>query len=273
MITLTQKYAYRVPLDAENIAPNVFAGKSLEEIRSLPIWEGNRRKTLCDLFSVGSKEDTRSDAVTIRMVGDFTKVKRIGAKMSFGRIVVKGSVGFRLGEEMSGGEITVTRNAGSWAGMMMKGGEIQIAGDAGDYVGAAYRGSKSGMKGGVIGIRGDAGNDVGYCMADGLIKIGGNVGQFAGVRMTNGAIFVEGDAEGRVGAEMVGGRVVVMGKVPSILPSFIIEGIRPRVRVGEERMAGPFYLFKGDVTNSWRGSLYVAQEKNPHLKIYESKIV
>jgi len=272
LVTLYQKSSFRVPVDAENVTPDAFAGKSVNEIKSLHLWEGNHRRALSDLFKVDCEEGVCGEDVNIQIVGDLTKVKRLGARMSRGRIVVEGSVGMRLGEEMSGGDITVTGNAGSWAGMMMKGGKIEVAGNVGDYIGASYRGSTVGMKSGAIIVRGDAGNEVGCFMNGGFIRIGGNVEQFMGMHMRNGGILVEGDAGDRVGAEMMGGRIVVLGKVSTILPSFIVDEIRPNVRVGDERVSGPFYVFKGDVTESWNGSLYVAIGKNLHLKVYESKI-
>lgn len=258
-------------MDGENIAPDAFVGKSVGEISSLPIWEGNRRRVLDDLFTVEHDEGQGED-MTIRIVGDLTRVKRIGAKMSRGRIVVEGNVGMRLGEEMRGGEITVKGNADAWAGRMMKGGKIEVAGNAGDYIGSSYRGSTVGMKGGTIIVRGNAGIEVGCFMNGGLIRIGGKAEEFVGMHMRGGTILVEGDVGERVGAKMMDGAIVVLGKVPSVLPSFIVDGIRPRARVGEERINGPFYLFKGDVTESWSGSLYVAVAKNSHLKVYESKI-
>lgn len=273
MLLITPKYEFTVPIDVENVIPDQIVGKTLKQIQTVPLWEGNRKKTLTDLFEIEYEEEVANEKICIRMVGDLQKVKRIGAKMSQGRIEVKGNVGMRLGEEMIGGEITVNGDAGSWAGMMMKGGKIWISGDTGDYLGASYRGSSEGMRGGTIIIEGTAGNEVGCFMIDGLIQIKGNVGELTGIHMRGGAILVQGNAEARIGAEMMGGRIVVLGSVPSILPGFSIDRIRPRVRVGDERIPGPFYLFKGDVPESWNGSLYVSINANPHLKLYESKMV
>jgi formylmethanofuran dehydrogenase subunit C len=273
MLILTPKYEFTVPIDVDHIVPDQMVNKTLNQIRLIPLWEGNRQKKLIDLFEIEFDGNAASDNVCIRMIGDLHKVKRIGAKMSQGRIEVEGNVGMRLGEQMVGGEIAVNGNAGSWAGMMMKGGTIWISGDAGDYLGAAYRGSSEGMRGGAMIIEGNAGNEVGCFMIDGTIQIRGNVGGFTGMHMRGGAILVQGNAGARIGAEMMGGRIVVLGTVPSILPGFFIDRIRPRVRVGEERIQGPFYLFKGDVPESWNGSLYVSLRENPHLKSYEEKMV
>lgn len=271
MIILSPKYSFSVPIDAESITPDAFLGKSVGEVSSLPIWEGNRRRALGELFKIECDEGNE-EAVTIRMIGDFAKVKRIGARMSCGLIVIEGSVGMRLGEGMRGGEITVKGDADSWVGMMMKGGRIEVSGNAGDYIGSSYRGSIKGMKDGAIVVRGNAGVEAGCFMNGGLIRVGGKAEQFVGMHMRGGTILIEGDAGERVGAEMVGGTVIVLGQVPSVLPGFIVDGVRTRARVGEERVNGPFYLFKGDVAESWNGSLYVSVDRNPHLKVYESKI-
>lgn len=235
----------------------------------LQVWEGNRRRNLDELFKIEHKTDYASEKTAIRVSGDLSKVRRIGAKMSTGRIIIEGNVGMHLGEEIEGGVITVTGNAGSWAGGMMKGGTIEIKGDAGDYVGAAYRGSTKGMSGGTIIVYGNAGNEVGYFMRNGLIKVYGNVGQFAGIHMGKGTIFVQGDSEGRAGAQMRKGKIVVCGNIPSILPTFTVESIKPKVKIDEEKVAGPFYLFAGDIAEGGEGKLYVSQKQNQHLSFYE----
>ena len=273
MIILSPKHIFNVPVDAENITPDMFIGKNLDEIKLLRIYEGNRERILADIFVVEQKYDIQDDNASIQMLGDFTKVKRIGAKMSLGQIVVNGNVGMRLGEGMKGGKINVNGNADSWAGMMMKGGIIEISGNAGDYVGSSYRGSTVGMTGGKIIVNGDAGNEVGCFMNDGLINIKGKVMDFVGIHMRGGTILVEGDAGTRAGAEMMGGKIVILGKVPSILPSIIVDEFRKSVKVYKDRIEGPFYLFKGDITESWNGSVYILTQKNPHLKFYDAKIV
>lgn len=267
MITLTQKHRFRVPIHAENITPDIFETKTIDEIKILPVFEGNRRRVIADLFKVD--DDSSNEDRTIHLVGDLTKLKKIGAKMSLGQIVVDGSVGMRLGEGMRGGTITVKGNADSWVGTMMKGGLIEVLGNAGDYIGASYRGSTEGMKKGTIVVHGDAGSDVGCFMKNGLIKVLGNIGSFAGINMRDGTILVIGNSEGRLGAQMRGGKIVVLGYVPSILPTFTINSIRRRARVGNERVSGPFYMYNGDIAEMGEGRLYVSKAKNPHLKVYE----
>lgn len=269
VVTLRPKRSFKVPVDAECLTPDIFAGKSNREITALKLREGNRERALGELFEVEGESGATPKEVSIQILGDVRKVKRIGARMSTGEIVVHGDVGMHLGEEMTGGRITVTGSADSWVGSMMKKGMIEIKGDAGDYAGAAYRGSTVGMSGGTILIHGNAGNEVGCFMRKGLIKVYGNAGNLAGMHMRNGTILVQGNSEGRAGAEMTGGRIVACGSIPSILPTFTIDSVRPRVKVEEEEVPGPFYMFVGDLTEDGDGKLYVSQTRNPQLKFYE----
>jgi len=263
------KYEFRVPINGECITPNAFADKSIQEIEAIKIWEGNKQKNLGELFKITSENSTKTEETCIKLVGNLTKVRRIGASMSTGEIIIEGNVGMHLGEEMKGGKITVLGNADSWAGCMMKDGTIEIKGNAGDYIGAAYRGSTKGMKNGTIIIHGNAGNEVGCYMRKGLIKIYGEAGQFVGIHMKDGTILVKGNSQGRAGANMKGGKIVICGYTPSILPTFTIDSIRPKTKVNNEEYAGPFYLFIGDLTEKGDGRIFVAKDKNPHLNFYE----
>jgi len=139
VIILYPRHAFKVPVDAECISPDVFAEKSAKEIATLQIWEGNQKRTLSDLFKIKHETDSPSEEFTIRICGDVSKVRKIGAKMSMGHIIIESDAGMHLGEEMKGGVITVTGNADSWTGSIMKNGTIEIKGNAGDYIGASYR--------------------------------------------------------------------------------------------------------------------------------------
>ncbi len=269
MITLHPKRKFKFPIEAKNISPDIFAKKSSTEIAALQLWEGNKKRSLGDLFNIKQDSGSSSEELTIKIEGDASKLRNIGAGMSMGRIVVDGDAGMHLGEEMSGGEITVAGNAGSWAGSKMKGGTIEIKGNAGDYIGASYRGSTQGMSGGKIIIHGNAGYEVGCFMRDGVIKILGDVGLFAGIHMSNGTIFVQGNSEGRDGAQMINGKIVIVGQVPAVMPTFTVDSIKPKVKVGGEKIEGPFYQFIGDLADKGKGKLYVSKTKNPHLSSYE----
>jgi formylmethanofuran dehydrogenase subunit C len=269
MITLYPKHAFKLPIEAESLTPDFFAEKSEKEIAKSQIWQGNRKLTLSDLFKIEHETLSPSEKLTIRICGDVSKVRKIGAKMSLGNLIVEGDAGMHLGEEMNGGKITVTGNAGSWTGSKMKTGTIEIKGNAGNYIGASYRGSTKGMSGGKIIIHGNAGSEVGCFMRNGLIKVHGNIGRFAGIHMRNGTIFIQGNSEERPGAQMINGKIVICGYVPGVLPTFTIDDIKPSVKVDQEKVEGPFYRFVGDLADEGNGKLFVSKTNNPHLSPYE----
>jgi len=271
MITLYPLKQFRFPVTAECISPDIFQDKKCEEVEALKIWEGNKKKRLGELFKVEeTKTDQHQAETTLAISGDLSEVRRIGAYMTGGSITIKGDVGTHLGEEMKGGKITVHGNVASWAGSMMKGGTIEIRGNTSDYLGAPYRGSNQGMRGGEIIVHGDVGNETGAYMKKGLIKIYGNVGQFAGSRMHNGTIYVQKNCEGRVGACMRNGKIIIGGFLESVLPTFTIDSIRKRVKIGgDDAVEGYFYRFLGDLAENGIGKLFVFKDKNPQLHHYE----
>ncbi len=268
-MTLYPKRVFKVPVYAECISPDVFAGKSRDEICELKVWEGNKQRCLGEVFNVTEEAEDSAEKDIIRLVGDFRKVRMMGYAMSSGAIRIEGAVGMRLGEGMKGGEIVVRGNVDSWVGCEMKGGRIEVSGSAGDYVGASNRGATEGMTGGTIHVHGDAGNEAGCFMKGGTIRVEGSAGEFAGVHMRDGTIIVMGDCGGRPGAEMLDGRIVICGRLPSVLPTFTIDSVRPDVKVDEGKIAGPFYRFVGDIVDEGKGKLFVAKDKNPHLAFLE----
>ncbi|HDO41298.1 MAG TPA: formylmethanofuran dehydrogenase subunit C [Candidatus Bathyarchaeota archaeon] len=268
---ITPKYQFRVPVYAECISPDVFNGKKLDEIVKLKAWEGNKSRSLGDLFNIKIRRETElsADELIINLAGDFSKVRKIGANMTSGKIIVDGNIGMHLGENMEGGEIIVNGNADSWVGGSMKGGKIEIKGSAEDYIGAPYRGSVEGMKGGLIIIHGNAGRETGCLMRGGLIKIHGSVKHFVGVNMIDGTILVRGNSDGKAGAGMRNGKIIICGYIPSVLPTFTIDGVRSSTKVNGEKISGPFYRFIGDMADDGEGKLFISKAKNPHLKFYE----
>jgi len=268
-VTLCLRKEFRVSVNARCLSPDIFAGKSLSEIATLEIWEGNRKHSLSDFFEIEGNCGSTSGEVAIHLVGDLSKVHRIGAGMTGGEVKIQGHVGMHLGEEMRNGTITVEGNAGSWLGSVMNDGTIEVKGNAGDYVGGIYRGSTKGMRGGTIIVYGNAGTEVGCYMRNGLIKIHGNVDQFVGIHMKHGTIVVHGRAEERAGAYMTGGKVVLCNYTPSVLPTFTIDSIKRKAKVDGEEIQGPFYLFIGDLTEHGEGKLYVSKNHNEHLSKYE----
>jgi len=267
MITLTPKRKFEVPLQAACITPETFKGKTPAEIAELPITEGNQPLKLGDAFDI-VQDNTALPDITIN--GDAGKVKRIGQGMKTGEIVINGDVGMHTGEKMMGGKITVNGNAGNWTGSEMKGGTIEIHGDAGDYMASAYRGSSAGMKGGLITVDGKVGSDVATYLHGGVIKIKGGAGRFLGYHMSDGTILVELQNDVRPGACMTGGKIVIAGKIDEVLPSFTIDSVKPKVKIDDtQSVAGPFYVFLGDLSEHGTGKIFVNKALNPQMKTYE----
>jgi len=224
-LILTPKNLPDLPLEAEVITPDSVAGKTLKEVKSLPVYVGNTTETLGKYFEIkGETAETPSDQL-VAIQGECGNVKYIGAGMTAGRLIVEGCVGMHAGAEMEGGELIVTGSASNWAGAEMKGGLLRIHGDAGHQLGAAYRGSPEGMTGGVIVVGGDVGLEAGAFMRRGMLIIHGNVDSFLGVHMNGGEIFVFGKIAKRLGAEAKGngGFIACFGGVESILPTYVYD--------------------------------------------------
>jgi formylmethanofuran dehydrogenase subunit C len=205
-----------LPVEAEAISPDRFAGLSQAEVAALPVLVGRRHRHLGDLFGVEG-----DGAAEILIEGDLSHVKRIGQGMSQGKIEIRGHVGMHLGCEMCGGEIQVQGEVGAWAGARMSGGRLWVRGNAGAMLGGMYSGQTRGMRGGTIVVEGNAGVRAGERMRRGLIVIGGDAGQFAGVRMIAGSIVVLGLLGKRPGAGMKRGTIVALGGLEDgLLPTF-----------------------------------------------------
>ena len=154
MITLTPKRHLKY-LSKQHASAQKHIRKRHRRNSKPAVTEGNRNLKLGDLFEI--QEDTSKPLY--HLTGDVSKVKRIGALMKTGEIVINGDVGMHTGEKMTGGKITVNGNIGGWSGNDMKGGLIEVHGNAGDYLASPYRGTSTGMKGGVITIDGNVGTD------------------------------------------------------------------------------------------------------------------
>ena len=267
MIILTPKRKFEVPVQAACISPDVFRGKDTNEIANLPITEGNRNLKLGDLFEI-QEDSLETPYITIN--GDVGKVKRIGQAMKTGEILVNCDCGMHTGEKMAGGKITVNGNIGGWSGNDMKGGLIEVRGDAGDYLASPYRGTATGMKGGLIVVDGKVGSDVGCYLKGGVLKIKGGAGRFLGYHMSDGAILVDKECDTRAGACMTGGKIVITGTIPEVMPTFTIDSVKPKVKIDDtQTVAGPFYVFLGDLAEHGTGKIFVNKASNPQLKTYE----
>ncbi len=272
VITLTPKKDFNLPVIGYKISPDEFSNKTIEEIKQLPAREGNTRKTIGDLFNVSGETVDSAKDLEIRIEGNAEKVKKIGYKMTAGKITIQGNAGFYLGDSMQNGEIEVEGDALSWLGVRMHGGKIHIHGRAGDFIGGSYRGMMLGIEQGEIIVDKDAGSYIGFWMRGGKIHIKGNTGPFAGMHMQGGQILIEGNTGAKLGALMKKGKIILMGHTPRILPSHTFEEIKKSAKFSGIKYQGPFYLFTGDIAEDGTGKVYINKEANPQLAFYEKYI-
>lgn len=277
VVRLTLKRQPEIPLEAENISPDVIAPLGLDELRALPLFLGKRQYRLDEFFEV---EGSGSDQIEIQ--GDTVRVKWIGRGMTRGRISIGGSVGMHLGAFMKGGEITVHGNAGDWVGGEMTGGAIRVHGNVGGQMGAAYRGSLSGMRGGTIIVDGSAGMELGMRMRRGTIAVGGSVRDFAGLQMKGGTIILLGGAEIRTGAWMVRGTIVSLKPI-RLLPTFFYacsyqptflrlyaNRLRPLgVSLPAGNDAGVYRRYTGDTSVPGKGEILMWEAANYTSRVFQ----
>src|SRR5215216_285605 len=239
-LTLTLREQPVVPLEAEVLCPDRLAGASREEIEALPVWHGNERTRVSEFFAVSGAGDD------VRLEGDLSRVKFVGAGMTAGRLTVAGDVGMHAGAGMRGGELHVEGDAGDWAGAGMRGGKLVVHGDAGAQAGAGVR--------------------------RGLIAVAGRVGDAAGLRMLAGTIVALGGLGRRAGAGIRRGSLVTMAPATP-LATFVFSCIyRPpflrlylrRLRalglaVSDDQIDGRYARWCGDSLELRRGEILILE--------------
>lgn len=202
----------RQRIDLSSLTERLRAAKNAAEIEKLPLFVGNRKCRLGDLFVVYGKP---GDRLVIDNVND--KIDGIGCRWREGILTVYGDAGNCLGRGMTGGAITVHGNAGDFAASGMRGGEILIEGDVGDFLGAPLTGERIGMNGGVVRVEGNAGARAGDRLRRGLLLVEGDVGELCASRMIAGSIAVMGRVGPRLGFAMRRGTLFMM-RPPSRFP-------------------------------------------------------
>src|SRR5919202_2474249 len=265
-LTLTLREEPAVPLEADVLRPDRLAGASREEIEALSVWHGNERARVGDFFAVSGAGDD------VRLQGDLSRVKLVGAGMTAGRLTVAGDVGMHAGTGMRGGELHVEGDAGDWAGAGMRGGTLVVRGSAGRQLGGVYPGERAGMRGGEIVVHGDAGEQAGAGLRRGLIAVGGRVGDAAGLRMLAGTIVALGGIGAEPGASMRRGTIVGMSQVTplptfsyacSFRPPFLRLYLRHLRALGlpltDEQIEGRYARWCGDALELRRGEILILE--------------
>ncbi len=252
----------------EELLPQTIIGMSPDEVFRLPLWVGNRRVPVGELFEV-----TSTDEECLTIEGDLRHLNGIGRKMATGSLVVRGNAGAHLGSGMSGGMIEVFGNVAEYAGSEMRGGFLKIAGSAGFGLGAAYDGSRIGMREGVILVQGATGDDAGFKMRRGLIAVVGDVGSGFGRSMIAGSLFTFGKVGHFAGLGMKRGTIGLLGSgEPDLFPCFESTGCYrfPFLSIYLRRLATwglpvsaemfdtKFARYNGDLSEGGRGEILIA---------------
>src|SRR5918999_315366 len=263
-LTLTMREQPDVPLAAEVLTPDRLAGE--EDVAALPLWHGKERTRVGEFFAVSGAGDD------VRLEGDLSRVKSVGAGMTAGRLTVAGDVGTHAGAGMRGGELQVEGDAGDWAGAGMHGGAFIVRGSAGRQLGGVYPGERAGMRGGEIVVHGDAGAQAGAGVRRGLIAVAGRVGDAAGLRMLAGTIIALGGGGRRAGPGMRRDSIVTRAPATPLAPFLFSCTYRPpflrlylrRLRalglaVSDEQLDGRYVRWCGDGLELRRGEILILE--------------
>jgi formylmethanofuran dehydrogenase subunit C len=242
-VTITMKNPPALYLEADNVSPDAFAGKTAAQIAELHVHEGNTTKKLGDYFTVSGDAGATATETKVIVKGDMKKVKYLGFKISAGELVIESTADQYVGAWMTGGKILVTGDVSAFAALAMKGGELVIEGNAGNYLGAAYRGDWRGMSGGKILVKGNAGSDIGQYMLGGEIVVNGNADVHVMTHAEGGKTIIKGDAKSKIGGQMVEGTIIVFGAIEVMMPGFKPNG---EVELEVDGTKAKFAHFIGD---------------------------
>ena len=250
-ITLSLRGSLDEVLDIDGITGDRFAVLSEREIAALPAWLGSREAELGDFFDVRGER-----SANVRIEGDLSRMHRLAAGMTGGRVHVVGDVGDE-------------------AGLAMAGGVLLIEGSAGNRLGAASAGASKGMSGGEIVVLGSAGAEAAARARRGLVVVVGNLGDEAARAMLAGTIVVFGRTGARAGRGSKRGSIIALGGI-SVPETYwlactyqpphvrlILTYLRRRhgLTVADRMLDGQYRRHCGDAGNPGRGEIleWVAQ--------------
>ncbi len=255
-LTLTLRVQPDVPLEAEVLTPDRLVG----DIAALPLWHGKERTRVGEFFAVSGSGDD------VRLEGDLSRVKYVGAGMTVGRLTVAGDVGMHAGAGMRGGELHVEGDAGDHAGAGMRGGTLVVRGSVGRKLGSER------MRGGEIVVHGEAGEQAGAGLRRGLIAVAGRAGEAAGLRMLAGTIVALGGVGRHAGAGMRRGSIVATEAAPLSTFTFSCTYRPPYLRlylrrlralglpVSDEQIDGRYARWCGDGLELRRGEILILED-------------
>ena len=258
IITLSMIKYSQIPLEFDNVLPELLYDKTLKEIGDVIVYRGNSQCALSEYFDVAVEGECNcaSDCKII-MNGNLERVKYIGLNMSEGMIEVNSGVDLHLGAQMSGGHIIVNGDAESYVGREMKGGLIEVNGSTKEFCGASYMGEWRGMSGGKIIINGDVGEQLAECMSSGEIYVKGNCGKLLAIHMMGGYVQIDGDVDRWPARKIKKGTVVINGSVGEILEGFTKKETVANPLINGKYHIGSYTLYVGDVTVRGKAQLWI----------------
>lgn len=206
-------------IDMRSLTPHQLAKKTNKEIAALPLYHGNRKIQVGDLFKISGR-----DKSNLHILSDSHKLDYIGAANTQGDITVEGMTGAYAGTEIKAGNLIIIGDAGDYAGAGLVKGNITIHGNAGDFLGAALVGERQGMRGGSIIVKGNAGDRVADRLRRGTIIIRGKCGDYCASRMIAGSVAVLGKAGNNAGYNMKRGSLLFKRKPASFPATFNTNG-------------------------------------------------
>ena len=257
-IELTLTKALKIPLEFDNVLPELLYDKTLDDIKNTIVYQGNKEKTLKDFFEINLRGlcEKASDCKLI-INGQLNRIKYIGNNMSCGIIVANGDVDLHAGSMMSGGHLIINGNAESYLGREMSGGLIEVKGNVREFCGSSYVGEWRGMNGGTIIVDGNAGKQLADCMLKGKIHIKGNCDILAGVHMAGGFIQIDGDVESWPGGQMKKGIIVINGHIKDMLQGFKLKEVVYHPLINNKYFVGKYELYLGDIGSNGKGQLWL----------------
>lgn len=214
-LTLELKNPPRWRIDMRSLTPHQLATKTNKEIAALPLYYGNRKIQVGDLFKISGR-----DKNNLQILSDSPKLDYIGAENTLGNITVEGMAGAYAGTEMKAGTLVIIGDAGDYTAAGLVNGNITIHGNTGNFLGAALVGERQGMRGGNIIVKGNAGDRVADRQRRGTIIIHGNCGDYCAARMIAGSVAVLGKAGNNAGYNMKRGSLLFKQKPASIPVTF-----------------------------------------------------
>ncbi len=257
-IRLSLKRQVKIPLEFDNVLPELLYDKSMDKLNDVIVYQGNRKKKLNEFFDVeveGSADKPCDCKVIIN--GELGRIKYIGNEMSCGIIIANGDVDLHAGAMMSGGHLIINGNAESYLGREMTGGLIEVNGSVREFCGSSYVGEWRGMNGGTIIIEENAGKQLADCMLNGYIHIKGNCDILPGVHMAGGFIQIDGDVESWPGGQMKKGVIVVNGHIKDMLQGFKRKERVCNPLINNRYFFGRYDLYIGDIGANGKGQLWV----------------